>query len=140
MIRIDEKNYNVEWVKNSLEQIADIINGDESGRLQGDKSMYLDYVGTFFNHKGQIRRGKNCTDEEWDNLFLVLANPINDHSVDFPFGQDTIIIRIYISQVVRKLVKLTADSNVWTKVYDITFTAMESNWLAGDNLIGIAGG
>lgn len=140
MIRIDDTYYNAEWVKDSLEQSADIINGDESGRLQGDKSMYLDYVGTFFNHKGQIRRGKKCTDEEWDNLFLTLANPINDHSVDFPFGQSTIEIQIYISQVVRKLVKLTADSNVWTKVYDVTFTAMESNWLASGDIRGLAKG
>lgn len=140
MINIDGANYKVEWVTNTLEQTADIINGDESGRLQGDKSMYLDYVGTFFNHKGQLRRSKGCSDEEWDNLFLALANPINDHKITFPFAQSQITLDIYISQVTRRLVRLTPDFNLWTRVYDVTFTAMNSSWLAGGTINGLAKG
>ncbi len=137
MIVIDNIAYNAEWVINTLKQTADIINGDNSGRLQGDKSMYLDYVGTFFNHTGQIRRCKNCSNEEWDNLFLHLSNPINDHSIILPFGQGKISTRIYISKVERTLIKIDGTSHIWSKVYDITLTAMESQWLAGSDIEGV---
>lgn len=137
MITIDNKKYDAEWVFNTLEQTADIINGDNSGRMQGNKSMYLDYVGTFFNHTGQIRRGKNCTDKEWDDLFLALANPINDHSIILPFGQSNLHTEVYISQIKRKLIKITTDCSVWTKVYDVTLTAINAQWLAGDSLQGV---
>lgn len=136
MISIDGISYNAEWVTNTLEQTADIINGDDSGRLQGSKAMYLDYVGTFFNHKGQIRRGQKCTDKEWNKLFFTLTNPINDHTIIFPFGSGKITLSVYISQVTRKLVRLHGDTAKWTAVYDVTFPSMESSWLAGDNLTG----
>lgn len=139
MITIDGTNYNASWVANSLEQTADIINGDNSGRLQGTKAMYLDYVGTFFNHSGQIRRNKECTDKQWDDLYLVLANPINNHTVILPFAQGNLQIEIYISQVKRKLIRISEDTNLWEKVYTVTFTAMESNWLAGEEITGYTG-
>lgn len=138
MITIDDVRYNAEWVSNTLEQTADIINGDNSGRMQGSKSMFLDYVGTFFNHTGQIHRGSSCSDEEWDRLYLALANPINDHTVTVPFGQKEITSKIYISQIKRKLIKRTEDRTVWGKVYDVTLTAVESQWLAGGNIRGVS--
>lgn len=134
MIKIDNVSYNADWVANSLTQTADILNGDESGRLQGDKDMYLEYVGTFFNHSGQIHRSRNCSDAEWDLLFNALANPINEHTVEFPYGQGKLIQKIYISSINRKLVHIDENSTNWSRVYDVTFTAMYSKWKAGGGL------
>lgn len=139
MITIDGKEYNAKWVLNSLEQTADIINGDNSGRLQGTKSMYLDYVGTFFNHTAKIRRNNDCTDDEWDELYLIFANPINEHTVTFPFGQGKLKTDVYVSQIKRKFIAKRFERNVWSTEYDITFTAMESQWLAGDEITGYKG-
>lgn len=139
MITVDGINYNAEWVK-GLEQIADILNGDNSGRLQGTKSMYLEYVGTFFNTNGQIRRNSACTDSEWDRLFLTLANPKNDHTVVIPFGQGTLTTEIYISKVKRKLIKEKEGRKIWEPVYEVTYTAMDSQWPAGSSLKGYSGG
>lgn len=140
MIRIDDVSYNAEWKSNSFELTADIINGDNSGRLQGTKSMYLDYVGTFFNSTGEIIRQPECTDDEWDNLFLVLSNPINNHIVFIPFSQGTLQTEIYISQVKKKLVSQKFNKNKWGSSYQVTFTAMESQWLAGSVLQGYTEG
>ena len=141
MIKIDGKEYNAVWVSGSLEQTADILNGKNSGRLQGTESMYLEYIGTFFNTSGQIRRTAACTDAEWDNLYLTLANPVNAHTVILPFGQGTLETDIYISQVKRKLVLCKQGRTLWEKVYDVTFTAIDSQWLAGDDEInGYSGG
>ena len=136
MIEIDGIVYNAEWKSNSFEITADIINGDESGRLQGTKAMYLDYIGTFFNSGGEIVRKIGCTDEEWDSLFLVLANPINNHTVRIPFLQGYLETEIYISQVKTKLANQKNSRNKWSNSYSVTFTAMESQWLAGNEVYG----
>ena len=132
---IDGTNYKCEWVKGSLTRTADILNGENSGRLQGTNTMYLDYVGTFFNYKGQLRRKKDCTDAEWEQIYLVLANPINRHTVQLPFGQNTLTQEVYISQIVSKLI----DNNFgWERIYEVTFVAIESMWLAGQSLRGVS--
>lgn len=135
-IIIDGVKYNAEWKSNSFEVTADIINGDESGRLQGTKDMYLDYVGTFFNTSGEIIRNKQCTDEEWSNLFLALSNPINNHTVVVPFLQGYLQTKIYISQVKSKLIDQKYERNRWGTSYSVTFTAMDSQWLAGGKIQG----
>lgn len=140
MITIDGKAYNAEWVSNSLEQTADILNGDNSGRLQGNKSMFLEYIGTFFNTGAQIHRSVTCTDAEWDSLYLALANPINSHTVVLPFGQGKLTTDIYISKVKRKLLLQKNGRNVWDKVYEVTFTAIDSQWLAGGSIQGYTEG
>ena len=135
MIKIDGIEYKADWVTGSLEQTADIINGDNSGRLQGTKSMYLEYVGTFFNTSAQIHRSADCTDAEWDNLYLTLANPINNHTVVLPFGQGSLETEIYISKIKRKYISKNKGRKLWEKVYDVTFTVVDSQWLAGDDNI-----
>lgn len=140
VIEIDGIVYNAEWKSNSFEVTADIINGDESGRLQNTKDMYLDYVGTFFNTGGEIVRKPECSDGEWDNLFLVLANPINNHTVKVPFLQGYLVSEIYISQVKSKLINQKYGRNKWNTSYSVTFTAMESQWRAGEEIQGYTGG
>lgn len=136
MIEIDGIIYNAEWKSNSFEVTADIINGDESGRLQGSKDMFLDYIGTFFNSGGEIIRKRDCSDQEWSALFLVLSNPINNHTVKIPFLQGHLQTQIYISQIKSKLINQKLGKNKWNTSYSVTYTAMESQWFAGGSLQG----
>lgn len=140
MIVIDGKTFNAEWQSNSLELTADIINGDNSGRLQGTKAMFLDYVGTFFNTTATIVRKKDCTDKEWDELFVGLSNPKNKHTVKIPFAQGYLTTEIYISQVKIKLINQQHNRNKWNNTIQVTFTAMKSQWLAGGKLQGFTAG
>lgn len=139
MITIDNVNYNASWSMKGYKQTADILNGDQSGRLQGTKSMYLQYVGTFFNSIGTIRRERNCTDTEWNSLFRVLSNPENDHTVKIPFDDGYMITEIYVSKCERTLLS-EKPKRVWSKTYEVTFTAMDSQWLAGGTLQGYSEG
>lgn len=135
MIEIDGIKFNAEWVANSLQQTADIINGDGSGRLQGSKSMYLEYVGTFFNHVGQIHRSKNCTNEEWNSLFRTLCNPRNKHVMSFPFDDGILKQEVYIAKIVRKLIQIP-NTNKWEPVYELTLPAVNAAWLVDKRLGG----
>lgn len=136
MITIDDTVYNAEWKSNSLEVTADIINGDESGRLQGTKSMYLDFVGTFFNTTGEIVRARECSNDEWSSLFRALSNPVNRHTVEIPFLQGVLRTSVYISRVKAKLIGRRFGENKWTGSYSVTYTAIDSQWLAGQDIQG----
>lgn len=138
MITIDGKTYNAEWVADSFTRKASILNGENSGRLQGNGDMFLEYIGTFFNFSGQIVRSANCSDKEWNDLFIALSNPINDHSVTVPFGNGIMNTRIYIANLEQVLKRISKDGkNVWSRVIDVSFTTMSSQWLAGGSLTGV---
>lgn len=143
MIIIDGISYNAEWAHSELKRKAEIINGDNSGRLQGNKDMYLEYVGTFFNYTGKIIRGKKCTDDEWDALYMKLVDPVNDHRVKVPFNQGWLSEKIYISSIEQGLIEQRKDDggkirNKWEPTINITFTAMYSQWLASSTLKGFS--
>lgn len=138
--------HKAEWIENSLQRKAEIINGDASGRLQSTKAMFLDYVGTFYNYTGELRREKDCTDEEWEALFKVLTNPINDHTITVPFGGTTLTSRFYISSVDSKLITKKGGTdqtekvyNEWERIYKVAFTSMSPQRVASnpDTIIGV---
>lgn len=138
MIKIDNIEYKANWA-DDFKRKFEIINGDNSGRLQGNKDMYLEYVGTFFNFEGTIIQGKNCTNDEWDELLMVLANPINDHTVTIPFNQSTMTWQFYISSGEQGLIKVTDDGNRWARTIQVTLTSMYAQWLAGSDIQGVDG-
>ena len=140
MLEIDGIKYNAEWKSKSFEQTADILNGNNAGRLQNTGEMFLDPIGTFFNNSGTIIRKPSCSDEEWDDLFLIFADPLGEHTVKIPFNQGYLKTTIYVSQIKRKLIDQKFNRNKWESQYTVTFTAMESQWLAGGKLEGYTKG
>lgn len=137
MIIIDNTRYHASWVSGDFEQTADILNGDDSGRLQGTKEMYLEYIGTFFNCKGTLHRDKDCTDAQWDELYRALANPVNRHTIRQPFDQGVLVSDMYISKAARTLIKTDLENkkHKWSSTVNVQFTAISSKWLADDNLL-----
>ena len=136
MIRIDNVEYKASFTED-LKRKFEIINGDSSGRLQGNKDMYLEYVGTFFNFEGTIRRDNDCSDEEWDNFLMILANPINDHTVTVPFNQSTMTWQFYVSSGEQQHIPSSFENNKWANKIKVTLTAMRAQWLAGSTIQGV---
>ncbi len=136
MIKIDDVEYNVNW-QEKLKCGFEILNGGNSGRLQNTGDMYLDPIGTFFNYEGIVIRGKNCTAEEWDRLFLVLANPLGEHTVVLPLNQGYMTWKFYISSGYRECIKIIeGEETRWADTINLKLTAMDSQWLAGGELQG----
>lgn len=137
MITIDGLKHKATWSQ-GLEQTADILNGENSGRLQATGKMHLEYIGTYLNHKGDLHRDADCTDEEWDALFRTLSNPVNKHKGSFPFGKNQVLEQeVYISQVKRDL-KYIKETNVWSNIYSVTFTAISPAWLPNGSIKGLS--
>lgn len=134
---MDGTTYKATFVEKSLKLKAEIINGDNSGRMQNTKEMFLDYVGTFFNYEAQFVRDNDATDADWDNFFLALCNPINKHTATFPFNQQTMTEYVYVSSVQRGYIRKKGDTNnphKWEPVITVAFVSTKSMWLAGGNI------
>lgn len=138
MIKIDGKEYNVNWAEN-FESSFEILNGENTGRLQNTGDMFIDPVGTFFNFAGTIIQGAGCDKNEWDDLLMTLANPLSEHTVVVPFNQGTMEWQFYVSSGKRNLKKIT-DENRWARTIEVKLIAMRSQWLAGGSLQGYTEG
>ena len=137
MIVIDNVEYKANWM-DDFKRKFEIINGDNSGRLQGNKDMYLEYVGTFFNFEGTLIQQRDCSADEWDEFLAVLANPINDHTITIPFDQGEMTWQFYISSGEQDLKRVTDNGNRWARTIKVTLTAMYAQWLAGGEIQGVS--
>ena len=137
MITIDGKTYKATWLQD-LQLNTEILNGENSGRLQGSAKMYLEYIGTFFNYTGELKRDGDCTDEEWHELFLTLSNPVNKHIGEFPFGTNQVLEQeVYIANLSMPLRKIDKERNIWDKVISVSFTAISPAWLPSGSIKGL---
>lgn len=137
---LDGITWPAEIVEGSLKLTGDILNGDNSGRLQGSKAMYLEYSGTFYNYEFDIIRGRTCTDAVWDNLFRALTNPVNNHTMRLPFDQGTLRQTVYIAKVARTLRRQKDSGNKWEPTLAVQVVAMRAAWPAGGSLRGYTRG
>lgn len=137
MITIDDKTYKATWLQD-LQLNTEILNGENSGRLQGSAKMHLEYIGTFFNYKGDLKRDGDCTDEDWHELFLTLSNPVNKHKGEFPFGVNQVLEQeVYISSLSMPLRKIDKERNIWDKVISVSFTSISPAWLPDGKIKGV---
>lgn len=137
MINIDGKNYPATFVA-GLNQTVDITNGGGSGRLQNSYKMFLEYQASFLNHKGQLRRDSDCTDQQWFDIWMLISNPVNKHTIVFPFGpKGQIKQEVYITTVAQQIHKITEVRNTYNNTIDVTFTAIGPFWKAGGTIQGV---
>ncbi len=140
MIKIDGIEYPVNW-KQGVKCSFEILNGNNAGRIQNTGAMFMDPIGTFFNYEGTIIQGKDCTTEVWDDILLILANPMGEHEIVLPFNQGTMVWKYYISSGARDCIKIAEDGKVrWANTIEVKFVAMESQWPAGGELQGYTKG
>lgn len=124
MITIDGQPYNADLFRVSeFEESFEILSGSNSGRLQ-DGTMYIEPIGTFYNHELTFVRRASCSLAEWDNLYYVMSSPNNEHTVTVPHKQGTLTYQAYISSGKRKLVKIEGSNKYWDAL-TCRFTAME---------------
>ena len=138
MINIDNVEHKVNWANDFMRKF-EIMNGNNSGRLQGNATMYLEYLGTFFNFEGTAIQDRSCTQEEWDNFVLTLANPINKHTVTVPFNQNSMTWEFYVSSGEQGLKLIRGTTNFWARTIKVSLVAISPQWLAGGELQGLQG-
>lgn len=119
---LDGKAYNVEVEE--LERSFAVTDTDKSGRTI-DYTMNRDIIGTFYNYTMKVFPHSDDL-ASYDAFYEAISNPQYDsHEMTFPFGQETLTFKAYVSQGKDKLRKRNG-KNIWgMDGLSINFTAME---------------
>lgn len=100
-IRIDE-----------LERSFEKLSTDKSGRVQSGK-MYINLIGVFYNYKMTIRRGANCSLDDYEKFFEALSAPVPFNVISVPYGQTSITFEAYITKASQKLIRSAHEEHYW---------------------------
>lgn len=118
---MDGKEYNL-WVTD-LEREAQVTDTENSGRTN-DYAMHRDIIGTFYNYVMTIRpHGEDVTD--YDTFYEQITAPVESHDMVFPYGQETLSFKAYITSAKDKLI-IRNGKNLWGRDgVSLNFIAME---------------
>lgn len=116
---LDSVAYNVRVTK--LTRKFSVLDTDKTGRTQNGE-MYRDIIGTFYNYSMTVeQRGDDVTamDEFWE----AISKPKTSHVCVFPYGQETLTQKMYITSGEQDVVTVGRDGTVWGEM-SLNFIAM----------------
>ena len=107
-----------------MERSFAVTDTDKSGRTI-DYAMNRDIIGTFYNYTMKIFPKVDDLDS-YDAFYDAISDPnYESHEMTFPYGQETLTFRAYVSQGKDKL-RRRGGRNIWgLDGMSLTFTAME---------------
>lgn len=108
---VDGIAYNVVVPQGGLTRSFEVLDGQNAGRLLSGR-MVRDIIGTYYNYELQIET-LSANPEEYDKLYQVLSAPTEAHTVTFPYGQDTLTFRAYVSSGSDTLRQIHKGRNYW---------------------------
>lgn len=119
---LDGKAYRVEVEE--LERSFAVMDSENSGRT-ADYNMHRDIIGTFYNYTLKVFPADGDL-EAYDAFYDAVSNPVYEsHEITFPYGQETLTFKAYVSQGKDKLRKRNG-KNIWgMDGLSLNFVAME---------------
>lgn len=121
LFNVDGVSYKVKVPPGGLKRSFDVLDGPNAGRMMGG-GMTRDVIGTFYNYQLEINRDEASL-AEYDQLFEVLSAPVDAHTVTFPYGQETLTFRAYVTKGNDSLLRKSREKNYWGGL-SIQFVAM----------------
>lgn len=119
---MDGVSYDVIVPENGLKRKGQVLDGEKAGRLLIG-SMERDIIGTYYNYTLQIETNRLNT-ADYDRLFEVLTAPVDYHMVSFPYGQEMLTFRAYVSNLEDTLKIIQNGVRYWGGV-SVNFIAMD---------------
>ena len=118
---MDGKEYNL-WVT-SLEREGQVTDTENSGRTN-DYAMHRDIIGTFYNYVMTVQpHGEDV--EDYDAFYEQITAPVESHDMVFPYGQETLSFKAYITSAKDKLI-IRNGKNLWGRDgVSLNFIAIE---------------
>lgn len=100
-----------------------ILDGENAGRQILTMKMERDVMGTFYNYNMNID-SRFMTREEYDTLYDLLSAPVDSHTIEVPYAQETWIYKAYVTNGTDELIGIRNGANIWANL-SINFIAME---------------
>lgn len=119
LFTIDGVGYNVCVTK--LTRKFSVLDTEKSGRTL-DGEMYRDPIGTFYNYSMTISpRGSDVA--AMDAFWEAISQPAVSHICVFPYGQEMLTQRMYVTSGEQDLTVVANQKSVWGDI-TINFIAM----------------
>lgn len=99
-----------------------ILDGENAGRQILTAKMERDILGTFYNYSMNID-SRFMSKEEYDQLYYLLSSPVDSHTIEVPFGQETLVYEAYVTNGTDELTSIRNNVNNWANL-SINFIAM----------------
>ncbi len=100
-----------------------ILDGENAGRELLTAKMERDVLGTFYNYSMNID-SSFLSKEEYDILYELLSSPVDSHTIEVPYGQETLVFEAYVTSGNDELIAIRNNGNLWANL-SINFIAME---------------
>lgn len=117
---MDGVSFNVHVTK--LTRKFSVLDGENSGRTM-DGRMYREPIGSFCNYTMTV--SPNGGDPKaMDTFWEAISQPVDSHVCVFPYGQQTLTQRMYVTSGEQELTLMGPHSNLWADI-TVNFIAME---------------
>lgn len=121
-VKIDNVPYNVCVVYGSLKRKFKIYEGSNSGTAITGRAI-RDIKGTIYSYDMEIE--PNPEDPTaYDSFYQAITQPVDFHTVEFPYGQETLIFEAMITEGNDEYYGSNGNYNEWGKL-QLNFDAME---------------
>ena len=117
---LDGEPYNVSVTK--LTRKFSVLDSEKTGRVQSG-AMYRDPIGTFYNYTMTVAP-KSGDVEAMDAFWEAVSRPDKSHECVFPYGQDTLTQRMYVTSGEQDLNLISNGRNNWGEI-TLNFIAMK---------------
>ena len=108
---IDGRSYNVTVPEGGLKRSGKVLDGDNTRRSKSGR-MIRDIIGTYYNYSLELDT-KGLDVAAYDRLFEALSAPVDSHVITMPYGQGTITLDAYVSNVDDVLKVMRDGRNLW---------------------------
>lgn len=116
---LDGVAYNV--IVSKLTRKFSIQDTSKTGRTQsGD--MYRDVIGTFYNYSMTVEQ-MGADAAALDAFWEAISQPVDSHVCVFPYGQNTLTQRMYITSGEQDMMCLSPERTDWG-ILNVSFIAM----------------
>lgn len=116
---MDGVAYNVHVTK--LTRKFSVLDSEKSGRTMNGE-MYRDPIGTFYNYTMTVQ-ARNSDNAALDAFWEAISQPVSSHVCTFPYGQNTLTQRMYVTSGEQDMRLLTDRAANWGEV-SVNFIAM----------------
>lgn len=120
--KVDGVQYNVFVPSGGIKRSGQVLDGGNAGRTKTG-AMIRDIIGTFYNYTIAIET-QQAGAAEYDKLYEVLTSPTNQHTIEVPYAQSTLVFNAYVTSAEDTLEMIVDGTNRWTGL-SVTFIAMK---------------
>lgn len=109
-------------VVSNPERSFSITDGENAGRLITIAKMERDILGTFYNYTITVDHSF-MSDEEYSEFYELISAPVDSHTLEVPYNNETLVFEAYITSGKDKLLGIRRNKNIWSEL-SLSFVAM----------------